>query len=182
MTKKVKKRKLLSPIITMLILIVVALIVSSLFAIFNVDGTQTTIENGILENSIIVVRNIFSKEGLSHFFSNVITNFNLLQPFVLILLSLMAISVAKESGLLKHLFSPLKKLRSNVLTFIVIFISVIASIIGDYSYIIFIPLVAILYQYINKSPILGIITVFLGITLGYGTGLFYNYNDYALVC
>lgn len=180
MTKKVKKRKLLSPIITMLILIVVALIVSSLFAIFNVDGTQTTIENGILENSIIVVRNIFSKEGLSHFFSNVITNFNLLQPFVLILLSLMAISVAKESGLLKHLFSPLKKLRSNVLTFIVIFISVIASIIGDYSYIILIPLVAILYQYINKSPILGIITVFLGITLGYGTGLFYNYNDYAL--
>ena len=179
MAKK-KQSKLLSPVITMCILILVALIVSFLLAKINFDGTQTTIENGILETSIIVVKNIFSKEGLIYLFSNIITNFTLLEPFVLIILSLMAISVAKESGLLKHLFEPLKKLKSNVLTFIVIFVSVISTIIGDYSYIILLPIVAILYQYVNRSPILGILTVFLGITLGYGTGIFYNYNDYTL--
>ena len=180
MRKKRKKKRLLSPITTMLLLIFIALIASSWLAILNVDATQTTIENGILETSIVVVKNIFSKEGLAHFFSNIITNFNLLQPFVLIVLSLMAISVAKMSGLLKHIFSPLRKLKPHVLTFIVIFVSVIATIIGYYSYIILIPLVAVLYQYTNKSPVLGVITVFVGITLGYGTGIFYNYNDYAL--
>ena len=179
MSKK-KQPKLLSPVITMCILILIALITSSFLAVINFDGTQTTIENGMLETSIIVVKNIFSKEGLIYFFSNIITNFTLLEPFVLIILSLMAIGILKESGLLKHLFEPLKKLKPNVLTFIVVFISVISSIIGDYSYIILLPLVAILYQYVNKSPVLGIITVFLGITLGYGTGIFYNYNDYAL--
>ena len=178
--KKEKKKKLLSPITTMLLLIFIALIGSSWLAILNVDSTQTTIENGILETSIVVVQNIFSKEGLTYFFSNIITNFTLLEPFILIVLSLMAIGVAKNSGLLKHLFSPLKRLKSHILTFIVIFISVIATIIGDYSYIILLPLVAVLYQYINKSPVLGVITVFIGITLGYGTGIFYNYNDYAL--
>ena len=179
MSKK-KQPKLLSPVITMCILILIALIASSFLAIINFDGTQTTIENGMLETSITVVKNIFSKEGLIYLFSNIITNFTLLEPFVLIILSLMAIGVLKESGLLKHLFEPLKKLKPNVLTFIVVFISVISSIIGDYSYIILLPLVAVLYQYVNKSPVLGIITVFLGITLGYGTGIFYNYNDYAL--
>ncbi len=179
MSKK-KQPKLLSPVITMCILILIALITSSFLAIINFDGTQTTIENGMLETSIIVVKNIFSKEGLIYLFSNIITNFTLLEPFVLMILSLMAIGILKESGLLKHLFEPLKKLKPNVLTFIVVFISVISSIIGDYSYIILLPLVAVLYQYVNKSPVLGIITVFLGITLGYGTGIFYNYNDYAL--
>ena len=179
MSKK-KQPKLLSPVITMCILILIALITSSFLAIINFDGTKTTIENGMLETSITVVKNIFSNEGLIYLFSNIITNFTLLEPFVLIILSLMAIGVLKESGLLKHLFEPLKKLKPNVLTFIVVFISVISSIIGDYSYIILLPLVAVLYQYVNKSPVLGIITVFLGITLGYGTGIFYNYNDYAL--
>ena len=175
-----KKKKSLSPIITMILIIVFVVILSSVLALINFDGTGTTIANGILETSIVVVRSILSKEGLIYFFSNVITNFSLLEPFILLILSFIAIGIAKESGFLKHLFSPLKHLKFNVLTFIVIFISVILTIIGDYSYIILLPLSAILYQYNNKSPILGIVTVFLGITLGYGTGIFYNYNDYAL--
>ena len=84
MAKK-KQSKLLSPVITMCILILVALIVSFLLAKINFDGTQTTIENGTLETSIIVVKNIFSKEGLIYLFSNIITNFTLLEPFVLII-------------------------------------------------------------------------------------------------
>ena len=180
MSKKNKKQRLLSPVLTMIILIAIAILSSSWLSLLNVEGTQTTIENGMLETSIVVVRNIFSKEGFTYFFSNVITNFNLLQPLAMIVLSLMAIGIAKSSGLLKHLFSPFRKLRSNVLTFIVIFVGIISTMIGDYSYIILIPLVAVLYQYANRSPVLGIITLFLGITLGYGTGIIYNYNDYAL--
>ena len=180
MSKKNKKQRLLSPVLTMIILIAIAILSSSWLSLLNVEGTQTTIENGMLETSIVVVRNIFSKEGFTYFFSNVMTNFNLLQPLAMIILSLMAVGIAKSSGLLKHLFSPFRKLRSNVLTFIVIFVGIISTMIGDYSYIILIPLVAVLYQYANRSPVLGIITLFLGITLGYGTGIIYNYNDYAL--
>ena len=145
-----KKKKSLSPIITMILIIVFVVILSSVLALINFDGTGTTIANGILETSIVVVRSILSKEGLIYFFSNVITNFSLLEPFILLILSFIAIGIAKESGFLKHLFSPLKHLKFNVLTFIVIFISVISTIIGDYSYIILLPLSAILYQYNNN--------------------------------
>ena len=42
------------------------------------------------------------------------------------------------------------------------------------------PVVAILYQTIGKKPLLGILTVFIGITIGYGSGLIYNSDEIAL--
>ena len=179
MAKK-KEKKSLSPIVTMLILIAVVIIGSTILSILNIDSNKTMIVNGSLETSIVVVRNILSKEGIINFFSNIMTNFNLIQPLTLLILSLTATSIAKYSGLLKHLFLPLKKLNFRLLTFIIVFISVISTFIGDYSYLILLPLVAVLYQYLGKNPVLGILTVFLGITLGYGTGIFYNYNDLVL--
>lgn len=178
--KENKQKRMLAPIITMIILIFIVMIGSFILSLLNVDSSKTSIVGGTLETSLVVVRNIFSKEGVAYFFGNVITNFTLLQPLVLLLLSFMAISIGKTSGLLKHLFTPLKRINPKIVTFLVILISVISTIVGDYSYIILLPLVAVMYQYLGKSPVLGILTVFLGITLGYGTGVFYNYSDYAL--
>lgn len=180
MARKKKQKTLLSPIITMLILILGVSLVSFLLSLLNISANETIISNGALETTILSIKNIFSKEGIIYFFNNIITNFNILEPFVLLVISMMAISIAKSSGLLKHVFTPLKKTKSGVITFIVIFIGIISSMIGDYSYVILIPLVAVMYEYINKSPVLGIVTIFLGITLGYGTGFIHGYNDYAL--
>lgn len=177
--KKTKKR-IISPIIAMIIFILAFSVLSLILSILNVSANQISIVNGSLETSIVLVRNIFSKEGMINFFTNVVTNYSLIEPIALLIISFMAVSIGKSSGLLKHLFSPLRKFKSSFITFIVIFLGVISSIIGEYSYVILIPLVAILYEYLNKNPIYGIVTVFLGITLGYGTGLFVNYNDYAL--
>ena len=110
-------KKTFSPVVTMIIMIFLTIIVSFVLSLINFDGTTTIISNGILETSVVVVKNIFSKEGISYFFSNVINNFNLLEPLVLIILSLISFSVAKESGLLKHVFNPLKKLKLTTYQF-----------------------------------------------------------------
>lgn len=178
MTKKEKKT--FSPIITLSLLIVITMIITSILSLLNVEGSKTLIEGTNLETSIVVVNNIFTKNGIVNFFSNIITNFQLLKPLVLIILSLMATSILKTSGLLKHIFIPFKKIKFKYVTLIVVFIGFASSFIGEYSYIILLPLVPILYQYLNKNPILGLLTLFLGITLGYGTGMFYNYENYIL--
>ncbi len=175
-----KEKKTFSPIITLSLIIIITMIITSVLSLLNVQGNKTMIEGNNLETSIVVINNIFTKEGITNFFSNIITNFQLLKPLVLIVLSLMATSILKASGLLKHIFTPLKKIKPKYITLIVVFIGFISSFIGEYSYIILLPLVPILYQYLNKNPILGIITLFLGITLGYGTGMFYNYENYIL--
>ena len=94
--------------------------------------------------------------------------------------SLIGIGIGERSGLFKALFTPLRKLKSSVLTFLVFFIGVISSVIGEYSFVILIPLAGIMYKYTNKNSMVGVITAFLGISLGYGTGVLLNAYDYDL--
>ncbi|MDD2435360.1 MAG: AbgT family transporter, partial [Bacilli bacterium] len=55
-----------------------------------------------------------------------------------------------------------------------------STFVGEYSYVLLLPLIGIIYKYADKKPMLGMITIFLGITLGYGAGLLPSYNDYFL--
>ena len=71
----------------------------------------------------------------------------------------------ETSGLFKHLFEPLKNIKFSIITFLIVFISIISSFFGEVGYVFLIPIVAIMYKYINKNPLIGIITVFIGITL-----------------
>ena len=55
---------------------------------------------------------------------------------------------------------------------------IVSTIIGDYSYALLIPIAGIMYKYLDKNPGLGIITMFVAISIGYGTGVIYNYQAY----
>jgi len=178
--KKDRTNISLGPIILMLIFIILAMVGSLVMSLLEIDGSRPAIVSGALETSMVVVRNIFSREGIIYLFSNIITNFQLLQPLVLLLVSLFAVSIGEASGFFKHIFSFFKKYRSVTITAMVVSISVVVTFFGSYSYIILIPFVAVMYKHIGRSPVLGIITVFLGLTLGFGAGIFYNYNHIIL--
>jgi len=144
-------------------------------------GTSSLLtEPGTFETTLVTVRNIFSQEGIRYIFSEAVNNFRLLEPLVIIIISLIAASMLELSGLLNHVFSGFKNVRGSVITFITIFISIISTVIGDHSYAILFPLVAVLYKIANRDPKLGIFTVFIGITVGYGAGIGYNYQDIVL--
>lgn len=179
MKDRLKSNKLFSPIITMLFLIIFVSILSFIFEKVNLDGSITSIVNGKLETSMVVVKSILSKDGIIYMLSNLTTNFNLLEQLALIIVGLFSVSILDASGILKHIFSPLRRIKTKFITFLVVFVGIISTVFLDYSYIILIPLVSIMYRHLNRNPILGIITIFIGITLGYGTGIIYNYNDYS---
>lgn len=173
-----KNKKTLGPIIIMIIISFVVMILSF---ILNKLGVQSTItETGTFETTIITIKNIFSKEGIQYIFGNAIKNFRALEPLVTVILSLIAVSVLETSGLLKHVFGGLKNIRPSIITGIVLFISILSTVIGDYSYVILLPLIAAIYKIINRDPKLGIMTVFIGITAGYGAGILYSYQDIVL--
>ena len=93
---------------------------------------------------------------------------------------MIGISIADTSGMLDSVFLPLRKIKGSFLTFLVVLLGMSISFFGNYSYVMLFPLVGILYRKIGRSPILGILTIFLGITLGYGTGIMFNYDSYVL--
>lgn len=180
MKKKNKNRIMLGPVITIILLTFLIMFLSSIFSILGIQGHRTSIVNGTLESSLVTVRSIFTVEGLKYIFSNIVINFRAFEPLVLIIMSFIAIGIGEASGLFKAIFSPFKKLNAKTTTFLVFLLGIISSIIGEYSYIILIPLVSVMYKYLGKNQMLGVLTIFLGITLGYGTGICYDFNSYQL--
>lgn len=177
---KDKKKILLGPIITILILTLLIVFVSAVLSLLGIDGQKTAIVNGTLETSLITIRNIFTVDGIKFVIGNAITNFEVFEPLVILIISLIGIGIADASGLIKAVVTPFKKYRFNIIIFATLLIGIISSFIGEYSYIILLPLVGVVYKYLERNPMVGVLTIFLGITLGYGAGIIYNYNDYLL--
>ena len=176
--RRVRNKKTLGPIIIMMIISVVIMVLSFILSKIGIQATLT--EAGTSENTIVTVNNIFSRKGIQYIFGNAVSNFQNMEPLAYIAISLIAVSILEASGLLKHLFGFLKGLKPSFVTFLVLFISIVSTLFLDYGYTILLPLVAILYKTLNREPKLGIMTVFIGITAGYGAGFLYNYQDVVL--
>jgi aminobenzoyl-glutamate transport protein len=177
---KDKKKILFGPILTMLILTFIIMLVSAILSLIGFEGQKTAIVNGTLETSLITIKNIFTIDGLKFVIGNAATNFKVFEPLVILIISLIGVGIADASGLIKAIASPFRKFKIKYIILVTIFIGIISTFLGEYSYIILLPLVAAIYKYLDRNPILGILTIFIGITLGYGTGIIYNYDDYLL--
>lgn len=177
---KKNKKKMLGPVITIIIMTFIIVLLSAIFSLLGITGNQTLIVNGSLETSLATVNNILTKDGIKYVFTNVVTNFQIFEPLVLLIISLMTVSIGEASGLFKALFSPLKKFNQKFLTFLVLLLGIGSSFFGEYSYIFLLPVVAVLYQIAGRKPLLGIVTMFLGITIGYGTGFVFNNDEIVL--
>lgn len=180
MRKRNKNEKIFGPI-TVMIIISALIILSSLIAsLLGIQAEKTLVNNGVLETSLITVKNFFSLDGIKYLFGNTILNFQMFKPLVMVIISLIAFGVADTSGLLQIVFKGLRNVRSSWVTLFVVFLGFISTIIGEYSFVILLPLVGLIYKYIGRNSVLGVITAFLGITLGYASGLIFNYDHYLL--
>ena len=173
-----RKKRTMGPVVEIILIAVVITALCFLFSLIGFRGYIT--EGGTFETTLVVIKNIFSTEGIKHILNNSLINFQTLEPLVLIILSLIAVSILEASGLLKQIFLPLKKIKSKYETLMVMFVCIISTIIGDYSYALLLPLAGILYKYIGRNSSLGALTMFIAITIGYGTGIIYNYQMYEL--
>ncbi len=179
MAKK-KKNNVKGPVSTILFLTVLVSVISLILSLIGFQGNKTYIGNGNLETSLVVVKNIISAEGIKYIVGNVVTNFINFKPLAIMIISLIGIGIIEKSGLLNAIFHKFKKVKFEIIIFLTLFLGIVSSIIGEYSYLFLVPFIALMYKYLNRNPILGILTVFVGITLGYGTNLMFNYEDYQL--
>ncbi len=178
MFKRSKSKMNFGPITVM---IGIGIVIALLSFLLNKLGVQTYVTDpDTFETTIITVKNIFSRQGIRFIFGESISNFRLLEPFAVVVVSLIAVTILEVSGLLNSLTNGLKNVKPNVITFFVLLISVFSTVIGDYSYAILFPFVALLYKNIGRDPKVGVMTAFIGITMGYGGGFLYTYQDMVL--
>ena len=177
---KKKNKKVLGPVITLLIFILIIMLLSFIFSVLKIGGSETYIKDGALETKYIGVNNLISSSGIKYILSNAIINFQKLEPVILLIIMLIGIGICEKSGLFKITFSKLKQVKTSTLIFFTVLIGIASTIVGEYSYIVLLPLVGVVYKYASRNAMVGILTMFLSIGLGYGLGLIFNYDEHLL--
>lgn len=183
--KKLKLKKFyFHPITTFIFLTFIVVILSSILSFFEMQATYDTINSNTKEliPTLVAVENMLSFDGMKYMISNATKNFISFAPLGMLLISLIGITVAESTGFIET-FSKrfLKKVPKQTLTFIVIFIATISTLINDIGYAILIPLVALIYFINERNPILGIITAFCGVSFGHGVSIFVGTTEVSLI-
>ena len=182
--KRIRDKIILHPIMSFLILMLITIILSGILSLFDITATYNTVNNKTfaLEPTMVAVENLFSLRGLKYIFSNTVSNFASFTPLSMLLITLLGIGIMDKTGFLDTLFYVLtRKLRKNVVTFILVLICILSSIGGDLFYIILIPISALLFKYGKRNPQAGIITAFAAISCGIGINFVINSIDSSLL-
>ena len=102
---------------------IVVAVVCLIFKLLNITGLITDLHT--FETTLIEFKNVLCGDGIKYVLNNSLTNFQNLQPLILVIVALVAISVMEASGLLKHLFTKFKDVKPKFITLIVVFVGII---------------------------------------------------------
>lgn len=180
MKKLLRKEKVkMHPIMTFIILIISVIVLSFILNLFNIGTTYTVVTtSGNLKNEYVAVESLLSLSGLKFIFSNAVSNFTAFTPLSMLLISLIGVGIMDKSGFLDSIFFVLtNNVNKKYVTFALSLIGIFASIMGDISFVILIPIAALLFKYGKRNPKLGIITAFSSLSVGVGINIFMNSID-----
>ena len=172
--KRLRNNILLHPLMAFLLLTVFVIVLSGILDLFDASVTynKINIKTGGVESTLVTVESLFNLSGIKYIFSNTLSNFVSFTPLATLMVILLGIGIMDKSGFLDTIFFVItRRVSKTTLTFIFTVICILATIAGDISFIIFIPLSALLFKYGKRNPLVGIITSFVAICLGYSMNL-----------
>lgn len=183
--KKLKLKKFyFHPITVFIVLSFIVVLLSGILSKFEMQATYNTINKTTkeLEATIVSVENLLSFDGMKFIISNASKNFMSFAPLGMLLISLIGLCVAEATGFIEAFSRKyIRKLSNIQLTFIVIFIATISSLINEIGYAVLIPLVAMVYSANGRNPLTGIVTAFCGVAFGAGVSIFVGSTEVALM-
>ena len=179
-----KGKKKLTPIMSFIILTAVVVILSGLLSLFKIQAEYVTTNRatGELINNVIEVKNLFSLSGLKHIFTSAVSAFVNFEPLSTLIIVLIGIGVLEKSGFLETSFTLLtKNSKKYTVTFVLVLVSLLFSIVGNIGFAIMLPLGALLFKYGRRNPLGGIIATFAGLSFGTGINIFLSATDSSLL-
>lgn len=181
---RTKEKIGLHPVMMLLVLSFVTIVVSGILRFFNVQSTFNKISTvtGDFQVTTEAVNSLFSLSGLKYIFTSTVSNFANFAVLSNLIIILLGIGIMVKSGFLKTIITLMtKRAKKTTVTFALIFVCIIASLIGDLSYIILVPLGALLFLYGKRNPMIGIIASFASLTCGNALSLFLTSNDSSML-
>ncbi|WP_043631755.1 AbgT family transporter [Nonomuraea candida] len=116
----------------------------------------------------VEVRNLLSDEGVRMMVGDAIENYTSFPPLGTILVVMLGVAVAERSGLLAAVLrSGVAKVSPRWVTFALAFTGMVSHAASDAAYVVLIPLGALAFRAVGRSPLLGIVVAFVSISAGY---------------
>ncbi len=120
----------------------------------------------------IEVVNLVSRDGMQRILTEAVSNFIDFAPVGTVLVAMLGIGIAEQSGLLSTLMRGLVNAASPAsLSFFVALAGVLSSLAADSGYVVLIPLAGALFAASGRPPLAGIATAFAGVSAGYSANL-----------
>ena len=184
MAKKKTKKFKMHPITGFIFLILVTIALSGILSLFNITASYDSVnlKTGELEETIVTVKNMVSYDGLKSVIGNASTNFISFTTVSTIIITLIGVAVAEESGLVQTVLKrKLAKINPKILTFFLFLLAVFSSIVNEVGYAVLIPLGALLFLFNGRNPLVGIMAAFAGVAFGYSVSFFVGATDMSLI-
>ncbi len=116
--------------------------------------------------------NLLSKDGVHQIIIDMVTNFTSFAPLGIVLVAMLGIGVAEQSGLI-HALIRLLVLKSprNLLTFVIVFAGIMSNAASDVGYVLLIPLAGVIFLAVGRHPVVGMAAAFAGVSGGFSANL-----------
>lgn len=179
-----KKKVKLSPIMTFIIMTIIVIVLSGFLHLLNIQAEYSTVNTVSNEavNNVVEVENLFSTSGIKHIVTSAVNGFVNFEPLATLIIILIGLGILEKTGFMRSFFTILtRNSKRNTVTFILIFICLLFSILGNSGFVIMLPIAALLFKYGRRNPLGGIIASFASLSFGYGINVFLSSNDSSLL-
>lgn len=184
MAKKKKGKIKVHPITGFIVLTIAIVLLSAILSLFKITVSydSVNIKNNELEQTIVTITNMLSSSGIKSIFSNASKNFISFTTASTIIITLMGIAIAEETGLIQTFMKKkLVKVNPKLITFLLIIFSIFSSIVNEVGYAVLIPLGALLFLFNGRNPLAGVAAAFAGVAFGYSISFFVGAADMSLI-
>ena len=151
------------PVMIFVYLIGIIIVLSAILAIFGVSVSYQAYNPATheIEPATTAARSLLSVAGIRFMFTGIVQNFMNFNAVGVIIIAMVGVGVAEESGLVKALIRKLVIVAPpGALTYILVFVGIISSIAADAGYLVLIPLAAAAFMSVGRHPLAGLAAAF----------------------
>ena len=160
------------PVTLFAIFALAVVIISAVCAALGVSATGNLVSGGELKETTVTAVSLLTKEGLAYMFTSAVNNFTTYAPLGMVLVAMLGVGVAEQSGMIDSLLKrTVKSTPKALLTPMIVFLGVMSNIASDAGYVILIPLGAMMFHACGRHPIAGLAAAFAGVSGGFSANL-----------
>jgi aminobenzoyl-glutamate transport protein len=130
------------------------------------------ISGGELKETTVSVVSLLTRDGLEYIFTKAVNNFTTYAPLGMVLVAMLGVGVAEQSGMINALLKRAVLVTpKKLLTPMMVFLGVMSNVASDSGYVILIPLGAMVFRACGRHPIAGLAAAFAGVSGGFSANL-----------